>query len=85
MSHRPAPSVCAVCRFKVTSKLGQGGFADVVCVKDVASQQSSALKVLRTSTIPGLAALSGPAVHAQQAPEVSLFREARALKHGRHP
>jgi hypothetical protein len=82
------PALASPCRFKVASKLGQGGFADVLCVKDAyANQQQAALKVLR----PSPAACSGMCEAGRcshgpaQAPEVSLFREARALKHAKHP
>lgn len=83
-------------RFKVASKLGQGAFADVLCVKDAArSQQLAALKVLKPVPAPLPPGLAVPGALVQrassfnspgaQAPEVSLFREARALKHSKHP
>lgn len=76
-------------RFKVTSKLGQGGFCDVLCVKD-ASGRLSALKVLKsttnTCTSPAACAEAGRCSHAPAvSPEVCLFREARVLKHAKHP
>jgi serine/threonine protein kinase len=83
-------------RFKVASKLGQGAFADVLCVKDAEhNQQLAALKVLKPppAALPAGLALPGAPVQRMtsfnspgaQAPEVSLFREARALKHSKHP
>lgn len=56
------------------------------CAPD--QQQQLALKVLRSTTactdVECIA--SGTCTHAPtQAPEVVLFREARALKHARHP
>jgi serine/threonine protein kinase len=68
----------------VISKLGQGGFANVLLVKD--GNQQAALKVLRTSTGATItSALCKFSNAPAQAPEVALFREARALKHARHP
>jgi len=86
-SHLPHVLLC--CRFKVTSKLGQGGFCDVLCVKD-ASGRLSALKVLKSSTnictSPAACAEAGRCSHAPAvSPEVCLFREARVLKHAKHP
>jgi serine/threonine protein kinase len=59
----------------VVCKLGSGAFADVLRVKDLAGGRDSAVKVLR----PAAAHPAG------LQPEVALFREARALKHAKHP
>lgn len=74
-------------RFKVVSKLGQGGFCDVLCVKDAEQQQHHALKVLKANQQLCCAKAGGQQCShaAAQSPEVSLFREARALKHAKHP
>lgn len=63
------------CRYKVVSKLGSGAFADVLRVKDLRGGRDCAVKVLR----PAAAHPAG------LQPEVALFREARALKHAKHP
>ncbi|WIA40717.1 hypothetical protein OEZ86_004407 [Tetradesmus obliquus] len=62
-------------RYKVVSKLGSGAFADVLRVKDLRGGRDCAVKVLR----PAAAHPAG------LQPEVALFREARALKHAKHP
>lgn len=55
-------------------KLGSGAFGDVHWVKDNSCKLGRALKVLQQSTIR----------QSSPAPEVMLFREARALKHAKH-
>ncbi|KAF6255280.1 kinase-like domain-containing protein [Scenedesmus sp. NREL 46B-D3] len=62
-------------RYKIVSKLGSGAFADVLRVKDLSGGRDCAIKLLRPT-----------AAHpAGLQPEVALFREARALKHAKHP
>lgn len=84
------PQLSPATRFKVVGKLGQGAFAEVLRVRPVgastapggrtSASRDLAFKVLKPADATG-AGGGAPGV----TPCVLLFREARALKHARHP